>query len=169
MVIHAVTIDRLWLICDRYHPRAWCTSKYFGLALQILRFAQNGFWRLLRKHASFRCLWCKDKQQISLYDYVVTSTICWTRTVAPTTEHMLGRQAYNEFTGKFEVQTGVKQGDTLLATLFSIAMDTVLKKMELRGNVTRLRQCTVHADDILITARTTWAMIDTFVKLKMNP
>jgi mRNA-degrading endonuclease YafQ of YafQ-DinJ toxin-antitoxin module len=79
---------------------------------------------------------------------------------------MLGRQAYNEFTGKFEVQTGVKLGDTLSATLFSIAMDTVLKKMELRGNVTRLRQCTVHADDILITATTTRAMIDTFVKLK---
>jgi len=39
--------------------------------------------------------------------------------------------------------------------------------MELRGNSsTRLRQCTDYADDILITARTTQAMIDTFVKLK---
>ena len=45
-------------------------------------------------------------------------------------------------------------------------MDSILKKMELRGNIsTRLRQCTVYAD-ILITARTTQAMIDTFVKLK---
>jgi len=59
-------------------------------------------------------------------------------------------------TGKFEVQTGVKQGDPLSATLFSIAMDSILKKMELRGNIsTRLRQCTAYADDILITARTT--------------
>jgi len=39
--------------------------------------------------------------------------------------------------------------------------------MELRGNIsTRLRQCTAFADNILITARTTQAMIDTFVKLK---
>ena len=33
-------------------------------------------------------------------------------------------------------------------------------------NSTRLRQCTAYADDILITTRTTQAMIDTFVKLK---
>jgi len=60
-----------------------------------------------------------------------------------------------------------KQGDPLSATLFSIAMDSILKKMELRGNIsTILRQCTAYADDILITARTTQTMIDTFVKLK---
>jgi len=73
----------------------------------------------------------------------------------------------NELTGKFDVQTGVKQGDPLSATLFSMDMDSILKKMELRGNIsTRLRQCTAYADDILITARATQAMIDTFVKLK---
>jgi len=49
----------------------------------------------------------------------------------------------NEITGKFDVQTGVKQRDPLLATLFSIDMGSILKKMELRGNIsTRLRQCT---------------------------
>jgi hypothetical protein len=70
----------------------------------------------------------------------------------------------NKFTGKFDVQTGVKEGDPLSATLFSIAMDSILKKMELRGNIsTRLKQCTANADDILITARKTQAMIDTFV------
>jgi hypothetical protein len=73
----------------------------------------------------------------------------------------------NEFTKKFDVQTGVKQGDQLSATLFSIAMHSILKKMELRGNIsTRLKQCTVYADDILITTRTTQAMMDTFEKLK---
>jgi hypothetical protein len=49
----------------------------------------------------------------------------------------------NEFTDKFDVKTGVKQGDPLSATLFSIAMDSILKKMELRKNITtRLKQCT---------------------------
>jgi cellobiose-specific phosphotransferase system component IIA len=46
-------------------------------------------------------------------------------------------------------------------------MDSILKKMELRGNIsTRLKQCTAYADDILITTRTIQAMTDTFVKLK---
>jgi len=46
-------------------------------------------------------------------------------------------------------------------------MDSILKKMELRGNIsTRLRQCTAYTDDILITATTTQAMTEPFVKLK---
>ena len=54
-----------------------------------------------------------------------------------------------------------------VATLFSIAMDLILKQMELRGNIsTRLKQCAAYADDIVITSRTAQAMIDTFVKLK---
>jgi len=61
----------------------------------------------------------------------------------------------------------VKQGNPISTTLFGIAMDSILKKMELRGNIsTRLKQCTACADDILITTRTTQAMIDMFVKLK---
>ena len=73
----------------------------------------------------------------------------------------------NEFTDKFDVQKGVKQGDPLSATLFSIAMDAILKKMELRGNIsTRLKQCSTYADDSIITTRTAQALIDTFVKLR---
>jgi len=46
-------------------------------------------------------------------------------------------------------------------------MDSILKKMALRGNIsTRLKQCAADADDIVITSRTVQAMIDTFVKLK---
>jgi hypothetical protein len=65
------------------------------------------------------------------------------------------------------MQTGVKQGDPLSAALFSIASYSILKKMELRGNIsTRLKQGITYADDILITTRTAQAMTDTFVKLK---
>jgi hypothetical protein len=61
----------------------------------------------------------------------------------------------DEFTEKFDVQTGVKQGDSLSATLFSTAMDCILRKRELRGKIcTRLNQCTAYADDILVTTRT---------------
>jgi hypothetical protein len=46
-------------------------------------------------------------------------------------------------------------------------MDTILKKMELRWNIsTRLKQCSANAADILITTRTAQTMIDTCVKLK---
>jgi len=53
------------------------------------------------------------------------------------------------------VQTAVKQGDPLSATLFSIAMDFILNKVELRGNIsTGLKQCAAYADDIVTTSRT---------------
>jgi hypothetical protein len=72
------------------------------------------------------------------------------------------------YTEKFEILTGVKQGDPLSATLFSIVIDDILKQLELIGNIsTRLKQCSAYADDILITARTKQTMIDTFEKLKI--
>jgi len=89
---------------------------------------------------------------------LITLTLTGTNTIA---------KINNEFTDKFSVQTGVKQGDPLSATIFSIAMDSILQKMEMRGNIsTRLKQCSAYADDILITTRTAQVMIDTFVKLK---
>ena len=72
-----------------------------------------------------------------------------------------------DFTEEFIVECGVRQGDTLSATLFSLVIDTILKQMELRGNITtRLKQCTAYADNILLTTRTKQSLIDTFQKLK---
>ena len=75
----------------------------------------------------------------------------------------------NAYTMEFRVESGVKQGDPLSPTLFSLVIDTILKKLDLRGNIsTRLRQLTAYADDILITARTKQSLIDTFQQLKNN-
>ena len=52
------------------------------------------------------------------------------------------------------------------ATLFIIVIDDILKQLELSGNITRLKQCSAYADDILITARTKETLMDTFEKLK---
>jgi hypothetical protein len=65
------------------------------------------------------------------------------------------------------VEIGVKQGDTLSATLFTVVTDNVLKQMDLRGNIsTRLKQCSAYADDMLITTRMKQTIIDTFQKTK---
>jgi histidyl-tRNA synthetase len=70
---------------------------------------------------------------------------------------------------KFEVHKGVKQEDPLSATLFSIAIDVIIRKLDTRGNISiRLKQCSAYADNILITAKTEQAMIDAFNKLKME-
>jgi len=73
------------------------------------------------------------------------------------------------YTMEFRVESGVKQGDPLSPTLFSLVIDTVLKKLDLRGNIsTRLRQLTAYAGDILVTARARQSLIDTFQQLKNN-
>jgi hypothetical protein len=70
---------------------------------------------------------------------------------------------------EFRVESGVKQGDPLSPTLFGLVIDTVLKNLDLSGNIsTRLRQLTAYADDILIIARTKQSLIDRFQQLKNN-
>ena len=75
-----------------------------------------------------------------------------TKTQQNTKARVKIKQTYTE---KFEILTGVKQGDPLSAALFSVAIDDIIKQLELRGNIsTQLKQCSAYADDILITTRT---------------
>jgi hypothetical protein len=41
----------------------------------------------------------------------------------------------NAYMEEFRVESRVKQGDLLSPTLFSLVIDTVLKKLDLRGNI----------------------------------
>ena len=67
----------------------------------------------------------------------------------------------------FSVENGVKEGDPLSPSLFSLVNDTAIKKLDLRGNIsTRLRQLTTYAEDILIIVSTKQSLIDTFQQLK---
>jgi len=50
--------------------------------------------------------------------------------------------------------------------LFSLVIDTVLKQIELRGNVAAHLKGVAYADDILLTTRTKQSLLDTFQKLK---
>jgi len=61
----------------------------------------------------------------------------------------------NSYSEWFETKTGVRQGYPLSALLFSVVMDSVITKLEVRGNITtRLKQICVYADDIVIIGRT---------------
>jgi hypothetical protein len=74
-----------------------------------------------------------------------------------------------DFTEEFIVKCGVKQVDPLSATLFSLVVDTVLKQMELRGNITTcLKQCTAYTDDMLLTTRTEQSPIRYIPETKRN-
>ena len=67
------------------------------------------------------------------------------------------------------MESGVKQGNPLSPTLFSLVIDTVLRKLDLRCNIsTQLRQLMAYADDVLITAHTKQSLIDTFQQLNNN-
>jgi hypothetical protein len=58
------------------------------------------------------------------------------------------------YTVWFKTKTGVRQGDPLSALLFSVALDSVITNLEVRGNVTtRLKQICTSADDIVIIGR----------------
>ena len=73
----------------------------------------------------------------------------------------------NQFTNEFRIVSGIKQGDPLSVTLFSIAIHNVLKQLDVKGNIpTRIKQCSAYADDILLTTRMMHALEDTFQKLK---
>jgi hypothetical protein len=47
----------------------------------------------------------------------------------------------NDNSEEFKVEFGVKQGDPLSATLFGVVVDVILKRLNLRGNIsTRLKK-----------------------------
>ena len=89
----------------------------------------------------------RDKIIKCLNNYDIPSKLI--KLIAKTLQDTKVRVNQN-YTEKFEILTGVKQGDPLSVALFSIVIDDILKQLQLRGNIsTRLKQCSAYADDIL--------------------
>lgn len=67
---------------------------------------------------------------------------------------------------QIEINLGVRQGDLLLATAFYLIIDTIMRKLDFRGNIsTRSKQICAYADDTIIIASTKQALNKTFNKL----
>jgi len=75
----------------------------------------------------------------------------------------------NEYTEQIEVKNSIKQGDPLPTILFCTVMESLMKKLEIRGNITtRLKQVFVYADDVVLVTGTKQTLINTFQKLKQE-
>jgi len=90
------------------------------------------------------------------------------RLVNMVTQHTKAKiKLSNEYTEQIDVKTGIKQGDALSTILFSTVMESLMRKLEIRGNITTcLKQACVYTDDVVLVTRTKQALIDTFQKLK---
>jgi len=65
-----------------------------------------------------------------------------------------------------EINSGVRQGDLLPATVFCLVKDVIMRELDLRGNIsTRYKQICADVEDILITAKTKQALNKTLTKL----
>jgi hypothetical protein len=66
-----------------------------------------------------------------------------------------------------EIYAGVRQGDPLSALLLNLTLESVIRNLEIRGNITtKLKQINAYADDIVITTRTKKDLIQTFEVLE---
>jgi hypothetical protein len=60
----------------------------------------------------------------------------------------------------------VRQGDLLSATLFNLVLETVIRKLELRSDISsKLIQINAYADDIALISRTKKALTEIFNKI----
>ena len=76
----------------------------------------------------------RDKILESLIQYKIPRKLI--KLVNLTLENTMAKvKVNNTHTSEFRVESGVKRGDPFSPTLFSLVIDTVLKKIDLIGNI----------------------------------
>jgi len=92
------------------------------------------------------------------------------RLVSMVTQHTKAKiKLNNECTEQIDVKTSIKQGDPLSTALFSTVMEMLMRKLEIKGNITtRLKQACVYADGVVLVTGTEQALINTFQKIKQE-
>ena len=72
-------------------------------------------------------------------------------------------------TESFEIETGLRQGDSLSPMLFNIVLEAVLINTDKRCNIiTKMSQICAYADDTSIIARSRDALVETFNTLRRD-
>jgi len=67
----------------------------------------------------------------------------------------------------FSISSGVRQGDPLSATIFNLILDSVIKKLNLRGDISlKLKQITAYGYDVALLARSPKVLKEIFHKLQ---
>jgi hypothetical protein len=67
----------------------------------------------------------------------------------------------------FLISSGVHQGDPLSATIWNLILDSVIKKLSLKGDVSlKLTQIVAYADDVALLARFLIVLKEIFHKLQ---
>jgi hypothetical protein len=65
------------------------------------------------------------------------------------------------------ISSGVRQGNTLSGTIFSLILDSVIKKLSLREDVSlKLKQIVAYAEDVALPARSSKALKEIFHTLQ---
>ncbi|CAH2084447.1 unnamed protein product [Euphydryas editha] len=67
----------------------------------------------------------------------------------------------NEVSEPFEIHSGVKQGDALSSVVFNLAIEAIIRKLNIRGLIDyNTSQVAAYADDIVISSRSQNSMIN---------
>jgi len=67
----------------------------------------------------------------------------------------------------FSISSGVSQGDPLSAIIFNLILDSLIKKLNLRGDISlKLKQIVAYADDFALLARSLKVLKEIFHKLQ---
>lgn len=70
----------------------------------------------------------------------------------------------------FRIETGVKQGNTLLAVLFNLTLHSTMSSLQMGRNITyKLIQICASADDIITISRNILSLREVFVALQEEP
>jgi hypothetical protein len=73
------------------------------------------------------------------------------RLVKMTIQYTRASFAVENLKTDFDILTGVRQGDPLFATLFNLVRELVIRKLELRSDISsKLTQINAYADDIAL-------------------
>jgi sorting nexin-29 len=90
------------------------------------------------------------------------------RLIKITIQNMEASVKIENLTSKpFLISSGVRQGDPFSATTFNLMLDSVIKKLNLRGDVSlKLTQIVAYADDVALLGRSLKALEEIFHKLQ---